>query len=600
VTVTNPTNGPQTTVEVPGCEAIPEAARDVLTQRCATCHGPASPEYGGFNDATDPDGLIADGWVIPNDPDNSRIFQRIDEGTMPNAAGGGALVAEEVAIIDQWIQCGAESWELGSPRGFIGPEVEFRAARNDANNLDFEDAIQPDQPNARYFSLVPLYNAGVPAEDIKLYATALSKLAWSLSNEDGTPPLVPVRMDGLLLRDNSQISVADGLGDSLMFRLDQKDFGWDNEGQNVDVWEEIVKAYPYAIPSVDEFDDAEDLQNITKTRIPIIQGDWFLANASLPPLYFDVLDIPNTIEAFYLQFGGIDIFADFDIADIQVDCAGMNGQDSLVSEFNRVICRHQSINGYCWESFDFAGEAGDQNIFNAPDQFINAKAGGESFCSLENGQQVYLVYDAAGNRLNNAPINVVSDYTPGSGGEVKTGLHCINCHNAGVIERDDAILDTVLDNESDFDDNVVDFVLEAYPGNDRLADIYADDIAFFTRSLEDIGVDLLKPEPVWNGSENHEAPSDLARIAAQLGLPEGEIEGRLAGDDDTERIFSSALANGGTGTIARESFDQAARDTICELELGDECDFGNFCGLSAVPCIQGSQCLANGECTKVQ
>lgn len=598
----NDTGAAPETVVVPECAQAPAAALEVMEDRCSACHGLGSPAYGTFDDATDRDGLIDDGWVVPGDADNSKIFIRIYADEMPTAAGGGALSAEEKGIIQQWILCGAEDWGVvgGAARGFIAPELLFEAALADA----LIEVDRDDQPNARYFSLVALYNGGVPTDRIELYATAINKGVWNLTEAVGSPPLVPVDLEGTTLEDGTVLRVADGLGDKLLFRVDQEDFDWDNEDDDVDAWEEMMKLYPFAIQYDDEFDAAEDLVDITKTRIPIVEGDWFAANALLAPIYNDVINLPDTIDDFMLQFGGIaDFRAEVEAGD--APCAGMDGNLSLVSSFNRVICRIPATQGYCWTSFDFGSVAGDQNIFASPDRFTEVSDGGEAFCRLANGQQAYFVFDAAGNRLDEAPINVVADFNPDSGGIVKTGLHCSRCHDVNVIERLDQVRDQVLANQNNFEDEVVEFVEDVYIPNSQWTAIYADDISRAQTSLAAIDVPLGE-EVIWALSEDYEAPLTAARVAAQLGIPEGELSGRLASNDDVEINYQTLDVPG--GTITRDLFETIALDTICDLQLGQECpDEADFCGAivnglfagNAVPCPEGSLCNADGECTKV-
>lgn len=604
--VTVPTeDGGTTTVTVPSCgdPTLPDLAEAVFGSRCSGCHGPDSEEYGGFGDALDPVALVDDGWVVPGDADGSRIGQVISPGLdgaapkMPTAEGGGALGPREQGVVKQWIDCGAEDWTdngVGEQsRGFLSPSMVFAAALQDVLQLPIDDATGPDQGGARYLSLVPLYDAGVSAERIRLYRDALNKLLWHLTTERSVPRLAPVALDGVELADGSVVEVAEGLGDALLFRLDEREVAWDDD--SVDVWEELVKAYPYGVPYEDELDAARDLVALTGSRAPVVFGDWFARHASLPPLYDDVLDIPATIDGFYAQFAGIDdIAAEFD--EDRAECAGMDGQQSLVSNFNRVICRHDAAQGYCWESFDFAGQVGDQNIFANPTGFLDARDGGEAFCALPNGAQVYLVYDAAGNRLDAAPIQVVSDYNPDSGGVVKPGLHCMRCHESGVIERDDQVLDGVLANEAVFDADVVDQVIEWFPPNEDWGALYAADIAQFQSSLDDAGVSLGE-EPIWALSQDHEAPLTQARVAAELGLPVGLLEGALSTDNALQLQYAS-LFNGTTEVIDRALFEALARDTACSLEVGDTCDEAQFCGLSAAPCPAGTACNAAGECAR--
>jgi len=244
------------------------------------------------------------------------------------------------------------------------------------------------------------------------------------------------------------VQVNGGLGESLLFRVDERDFQWENVRDNgvedvtVDVWEELMRAYPYGIRYDDQFDAAESLVGLTHTRIPIVNGDWFMDFASLDPLYSDVLDIPNNFDDFFFQFGGIPSQTD-DFDNNLVECAGMDGNASLVSNFNRVQCREDTRDGYCWSSFDFATEADGANIFSNPVDFFGFKAGGEIFCSLPDGQQVYFITDGVGNKLTDVPTNVASDYNVDSDRVVHQGQSCMHCHESGVLERDDQVREAV-------------------------------------------------------------------------------------------------------------------------------------------------------------
>jgi hypothetical protein len=601
-------------------EEVAEAAEDVLGERCSACHGEGSEEYGGFGSATDAVGLVDGGWAVPGDPDASKIFIQIDAGTMPTASGGGPLESEERDVIQKWIECGAPDWAAtaipgeDAVRGFIPPEALYEAALDDAQDLDVQDDSQfeDDQVNARYLSLVHLYNAGVSTEEITRFSTGLNKLVWSLSREDLGTSITPVNLDGIDFDDggddeDATLQIADGLGDKLLFRVDMKEFGWDAEVGEVDVWEEMVKLYPLAINFAEEFDAAEDLQQETKARIPIVNGDWFLGNASQPPLYFDMLDVPDNIDDFMLQFGGIVGFEQTVLDD--GECAGMDAQESLVSNFNRVSCRMDSSDGYCYASFDFASQADTQDIFEFPDTFFDNEDGGEAFCALPNGQQAYLVYAANGQRLDNAPIQVVSDFTPGSGGEVITGLSCFNCHSAGVIERSDQLRVFVEEFENEFEEAQVAFVQDLFPTNDQWADIYANDVSRFTDSLENMTpvVEVLGTEPIYMAYRNYDDTVLFDRVAGELALPNEVLEFQIESDGEVNQQIGVLLTS---GKIDRESFELDARNVICTLELGGECDEVDgefvgvngvaFCGLSAVPCLEGSTCNVDGTCTTIE
>jgi hypothetical protein len=576
----------------PVCELNrPLEALYVFQVRCGSCHGPNSPEQGGLTNVLDDAELVAAGWVTPGDVLASPLMDTIYGDTMPPVSGGGRLSDDEKYTVEQWVVCGADSWgEPASTRGFLAPEMALQAAMNDVAALPVED-----RANARYLSLLPLYNAEIPADRLTLYASALPKLLWNLTTAAQPPLLQPVPLDGLVLADGSVVSVADELGSQLLFRVDLGGFGWYTEGDAVDVWEEVVKGYPFAASYVETIAVAEELAAATRTRVPIVHGDWFAANVSLPPLYGDVMDLPATVDDFVLQFGGVDLQGSFDTN--QVDCAGMDGNQTLVSNFNQVICRQgTSAGGYCWEAFNFGSIIGEQNIFAYPTAFQDGIDVGQAMCSLPSGQLAYMLFDALGARIDEAPINVVSDYNPDSGGIVRTGLSCMRCHEQGVVERADQVLDAVLANAGSFDPAVVDQVIAWYATNPDLAALQAADVAAFGASLQALQVQVGE-EPTWALAEDWEASVSGLRVAADFALPGAIFRERLAADPALQVVYADVMAG---SPMARADVELAARDTICAMQTGDVCDPAAFCGESAAPCPDGATCDALGQCSRLE
>ena len=115
-----------------------------------------------------------------------------------------------------------------------------------------------------------------------------------------------------------------------------------------------------------------------KCDIPSVHVDWFIANASLPPLYHDLLSLPLTDRELETRLE-VDVAQNLQNAPgVRVWRAGTN--DSRVSSHNRVIERHKSRYGAYWKSYDFAGSVGTQNIFNHPLSFT--PDGGEAIFNL--------------------------------------------------------------------------------------------------------------------------------------------------------------------------------------------------------------------------
>ena len=134
-----------------------------------------------------------------------------------------------------------------------------------------------DRAFARYFTLTHLYNAGVAPSILQEYRKGLYKLVNSLSWGSTVTNPQPIDPQGTILY------------------IDLRHYEWDrNNG-----WTKIETAYPYHI----SFDAPTQtalkeqlgrLQTEMKSDILSVHVDWFVAQASLPPLYHDLLSLPLT------------------------------------------------------------------------------------------------------------------------------------------------------------------------------------------------------------------------------------------------------------------------------------------------------------------
>src|SRR5205085_6397614 len=99
----------------------------------------------------------------------------------------------------------------------------------------------------------------------------------------------------------------------------------------------------------------------TGCRLPYVRADWLVAAASRPPLYHDLLRLPET-EAGLQRLLRIDVGEN--VRRGRVARAGFNG--SGVSRNNRMIERHESGGVLYWRSYDFARNTGRGNLFAHP------------------------------------------------------------------------------------------------------------------------------------------------------------------------------------------------------------------------------------------
>ena len=395
-------------------ENLAEQAYNIFQQNCFTCHGPS----GSFREnlLIDHAALIDSGVVVPGNPLASEFYKRLVEGTpekpkMP--LGQPALLPQALETISLWISQGAPDWQTQPDVNFITPAAMLTSIESHLETL-----TEFDRPFARYFTITHLYNAGDSQETLSAYKIALSKLINSLSW--GYQVINPEPIDDA----------------ETIFYIDLRDYEWDVRG---DAWTQIENVYPYYIEFDAETQDVPhhkltNLRQQMNCQVPYVYADWFIATASLPPLYHDILDLPTTDSALESQLG-VDVARNLQSAPgRRVWRAGFN--DSGVSENNRVVERHTSRHGAYWKSYDFAGNIGAQNVFTHPLSFT--EDGGEMIFNLPNGLQAYMIVDASGNRIDVAPTDIVAN-NAASDPAVRNGLSCFGCHTEGMKTVEDEV-----------------------------------------------------------------------------------------------------------------------------------------------------------------
>ena len=250
--------------------ADPDLARKaqlVLKNHCYRCHGHNGANEGGFNYALDTRQLLNRRKVIPGDPGKSRLYKRLvsDDNPMPPEEEKSRPTKDDISLVKKWIEAGApDSQPAEAKRGFLSnAEMVKRIA------ADLEGVAERDRRFTRYFTLAHLYNAGLSGDEMQSYRHGLSKLVNSLSW--GRRVVVP--------------KVIDPAG--TVFRIDLRDYQW-----NEKVWDAVLAVNPYGVAATTE--EAKRAADLSRCPLPYVRGDWFVAAASRPPLYHEVLQLPKT------------------------------------------------------------------------------------------------------------------------------------------------------------------------------------------------------------------------------------------------------------------------------------------------------------------
>lgn len=547
---------------------LPQQAQAILKKCCERCHGVGSTNEGGINFILDVPTLLAKKVIVAREPGQSMLLKKIVRGEMPPEGEEPRVTKVEVAILERWIAEGAR------------PLVSADAARRKfLSTRDVQGALRDhlvalparERPQRRYFTFTHVHNnSGATDAQLRLHRAALSKLINSLSWRSSIvrPELV------------------DAAGTILSFDL--RDLGWDQ-----DTWQEILRSYPYGLahdqdPAPDVQRLAAEVVDLCGTELPSVRADWFVAVASRPPLYHTLLELPEHAGELEKQLK-VDVRANF-LEDRLVRAgfatSGISGQ-------NRMVERHDALYGAYWKSYDFKTNEGQGNLFRLPlgpafaanpfQQQAFVHDGGEIIFHLPNGLQAYLLVDGQDRRIDEGPIEVVSDSLKTSGtAKIVNGLSCMACHSQGMKTE---FKDTVREGTA-LEGRLRDKVRRLYVTADEMSRQMQPDTARFLAALEkaigpfvQTGADAKKdvrdfPEPIGFVARQYLLKElTLEDAALELGLAERE---RLrVAIQNNPRLAALGLRPLATGaTIKRETWESRERfvspfqEAASALELG--------------------------------
>ncbi|MDE0685885.1 MAG: leucine-rich repeat domain-containing protein [Candidatus Poribacteria bacterium] len=520
-------------------ENLAQQAYAIFEQNCFNCHG----EHGAYTEQLiiEHAALVAPGGaVIPGNPQASEFYQRLIETAPERRMPLNAPPLSQPAIdtIRDWIAAGAPDWQdtFESDGPFITPKEMLETIENHVNSL-----APFDRTFARYFTLTHLYNAGETTEALLAYRRALSKLVNSLSW--GRKISNPRPIDS----------------EETIFYIDLRDYEWEI---GINRWTLIEAEYPYGIAFNAPTQTAlrEKLTNLREEldcEVPFVHIDWFLATASLPPLYHDILGLPETDRELETRLE-VNIVENLrNAAGRRVWRAGFN--DSGVSNHNRVVERHESRYGAYWKSYDFAGSVGTQNIFTHPLAFEHD--GGEIIFNLPNGLQAYLLVDAGGNRLNTAPISIVRN-PAASDPTVRNGLSCIGCHTEGMKVFEDEVRSVVEQSPNPPFDK--DRALRLYTDQATMDVLVAEDTQRYREALWEAGGVFGGIEPIQRFHEAFQGPVDASHAAAAVGLETERFLQNLRQNTSLQNLGLLVLEN---GTMKRDTWTEQFSEIMFALDF---------------------------------
>lgn len=455
-------------------DATARDARAVLEEHCVRCHGRDGVAAKGVF-VLDRDRLVASGAVVPGDA-GSRLLRQVESNAMP--LGGPPLSDDEKATLRAWVLAGAPAWD-GEPRQ---REFVTEASLLASITRDLDAAPYRSRSSLRYLSFAHLANAGASEADLARYRAALSKLLNSLSWRREIA--VPRTIDAA----------------AAIVRIDLRDYGW-----TPDMWRFVEGLYPYRVDGTGP--------------APYLRADWFVATASVPPLYHELLQLPGSV-AELERLLGVDAARGLR-EEHGVLRAGV--RQSGVSQSSRIVERHETGYGAYWRSYDFRPRSRDP--FDDPVR-ISAD-GGEMIFTLPNGLQGYFLADARGQRIDAGPLDIVSDRTRPDDPTVRNGRSCMSCHTEGMKSVVDdvrriATVTFAIDRER---------ALALYPPQETLDVALDEDRDRFLAALDRAGATSgasAYDEPVGALVRRYQADLEVAAAAAELGFLPAQLGGRFA------------------------------------------------------------------------
>ena len=161
----------------------------------------------------------------------------------------------------------------------------------------------------------------------------------------------------------AEVVVPKAIGaEGAVLAVDVRNVGWDRR----DLWKVLLARYPYGLSHNKDRDPAlcslaSEVAGLAGVSVPFVRADWLVATASRPPLYHDLLGLPDTAAALEMMLK-VDTQADF----LRDRLARAGFVQSGVSSHNRLVDPHPALYGAYWKSYDFRRYDGPANLFRFP------------------------------------------------------------------------------------------------------------------------------------------------------------------------------------------------------------------------------------------
>jgi mono/diheme cytochrome c family protein len=529
-------------IEVPAAISIQTQALDLLNKQCGICHSPGNAQ-GNFGTLSNVEEMIAGRrYIVPGSPEKSLLFTKLaPTGNMPPA---GAMKPEEVDLISTWIK------DLSAP--VIAPLTETDMLR--LVRTDLETNVPPGQrADVRYFSLHVPHNLGATSATLGSLRLALAKVLNSLSRSPAI--LIPKAIDK----------------DKLLYRIQLNDLA-----SNAQDFDQVMRRYypfgqtfvavPNNAPSQRAVEDHQFLSTQIASDIYLIRADWFIATATLPAPYAELLQLGADQAALEQQLGVNHI------QNVIADRAVRAGfKNSNVSSQNRIIERHVQRNGLAyWLSYDFATNEELGNLFSAPlgpagigqdPARTFEHDGGEMIFQLPNGMFGYYLANNVGGKIDKGPTSIVKqvDAPQQFVSSIVNGVSCMSCHGAGLLYKADDVRPFAEANPGIFTPVQLNKIRTLYVEERRFKELFDRDNTLYFAALSALGINPALPDPVSQAFRYYNRALSRNDVREELGLNETEFTQLLTGEPFRSQWSS---LNSNQGYIKRDELQVLIQEAI--------------------------------------
>ncbi len=536
--------------------------KPIVEQNCGggSCH-PAYSEYAVITSVMQP----------PNYEILNRI-NRDDQRRMPKPPAS-ALGVQDKNLFQQWLSDGLledEECSDNDPGGssFIYIDDDYIETKVEADLTRLDSRTRED---VAYLTLAHKYNERISEAQYQLHVDGMVKSLNSLSRNENLAKPTPIDVRGTLWRINLEDYDLDA-----STRFGRKRL---SNGQvvNRDFWDIVLDFEPFKIESFTT--RGLNIKALSGRDTTWLHADNFTftshENASL---YYAALGVALDIDTFFQQIG-VDLDESFQ--DFEVIMAGGFGSPISLNK-NRMLIRtrtERSIlareNGYMWYTQDPIDVDGvkERNLFEFPfpkeanSALVFDFAAGEIIWSLPNGMQGYVLFNSAGVRQDEAPVNVVTDTDSPFSPIIENAISCHRCHAKGILPMGDNVRQSVLANATEFARDDVDKVKVYYPVAAVLADTFTQDRNSFADTMARAGLDIAGTDPLNFTTDNHRKDWTLEEFCSFIHIDFTECR-QLLSESAAVKAQIGQLLTG--STVSRNQVIQTFPQVIIDFRIGQD------------------------------